>query len=452
MTRARAGTFDHGIHPADHKVHTEALVIERMPLGQRFSLLLGQHIGAPAKAVVRVGDEVRRGQRIADAGGFVSTSLHSPITGRVVSISDQRHPTGALQRSIVIEADPYDGQRLHTEAPVDPATLDEKAFVSHVQRGGLVGLGGAAFPSHVKYAVPDGKVAHTLALNGCECEPFLTSDHRTMVERPDAIVRGVDIIGARLGVKQADIGVELNKLDAIEALEAAVARRGAGAFPIHVRPLVVKYPQGAEKMLIKAMYDKEVPAGALPIDLGVVVNNVSTMASVADWFDRGEPLVDRIVTVSGPAVGRPSNLMVPIGTPIRDVLAYCDVVIDDHTQVVMGGPMMGMPVTTLDAPVLKGTSGLLVFREDDLRTDPAGPCIRCGRCLDACAVSLNPSMFGRLARAGLVDPMEDWHVMDCMECGACTYACPSHIPLIQLIRASKSQIRAKRAKNPGGKS
>lgn len=430
----KPSTFEHGVHPSDAKDQTADLPTQRLPFGKRYVLLLGQHIGRPSKEIVEVGQRVLRGQRVADPQGFVSTALHSPVTGTVVRIARFRHPTGSLLPGLEIETDPWDDQAVHAQIP-EPADL-----VKVVQDGGLVGLGGAAFPSHVKYQLPEGRRCKVLVLNGCECEPYLTSDHRTMVEQPEAVLRGIELVASRLGADRAVVGIEGNKPEAIEALQRAM---GARSLPIELHPLAVKYPQGAEKMLIHALFGLEIPAGKLPLDLELVVNNVSTMAAVAEWVDKGIPLVDRTVTVSGPGVSRPANLRVPIGTPIRDLLRFCGAR-EEGVQVVMGGPMMGMPVTALDAPVLKGTSGLLVFPAPEKAHDAAGPCIRCARCLDACGYHLNPSLFGRLSRAGFVDEMEQWNVMDCMECGACTWACPSDIPLVQLIKAAKLTIRSRK--------
>jgi len=415
-----------------------------MPFVERYVLPLSQHIGAPSRAVVSVGQKVRRGQLIAEPGGFVSTALHSPVTGKVVAIAPRRHPAGNLVRSIEIEIDPYDPQRLSPKVIEGWQDRDKKDLVKLVQDSGMVGLGGAAFPSHVKYMLPDGRKARYLVINGCECEPFLTCDHRIMVERPEAVVRGVEIVSAVLGVEKAFIGVEMNKPDAIALLSKAVAAR-EGGLPIEVKGVRVKYPQGAEKMLIQAIFGQEVPAGKLPLDLDIVVNNVGTMAALADWFDQSLPLIERVLTVSGPGVGRPANLLVPIGTPVREVLRYCDALGSDVRQVVMGGPMMGQPLAALDAPVLKGTSGLLVFVDIDVLLEDAGPCIKCGRCLEACAYNLNPSRLGRLARAGAIDQMEDFYLLDCMECGACTFACPSRIPLVQLFRSAKTTLRRRKA-------
>ncbi len=429
-------TFRHGVHPTDHKEATASLPVERMPFAGTFVLPLGQHIGAPAKPIVAVGDVVERGALIAEAGGFVSTCLHSPVTGTVRAIEKRRDPNGGQTDAIVIEADPYATQALPTREPVDPATLDAAAFVESVQSAGLVGLGGAAFPSHVKYSVPEDKTCNLLLLNGCECEPFLTCDHRTMVERPEAVLRGAEILRAHLEAKEVAIGVERNKPDAIEAL------RKLAEDPVRVTPVKVKYPQGAEKLLVRALFDVEIPPGKLPLDVEMVVNNVGTMAALADWFDRGVPLIERVVTVSGPAVHRPANVMVPIGTPVSAVLEHCGGLKSSATMVVMGGPMMGRPLASLDVPVLKGTSGLLGFTEADTARPEEYTCVRCGRCLDACPYFLNPSRLGRLSRAGRHDDLHRYRIMDCMECGACTYACPSGIPIVHLIRTAKAALRS----------
>jgi electron transport complex protein RnfC len=436
-------SFRHGIHPEEHKEATAHLPIERMPFVDRYVLPLSQHTGAPARPIVQRGDAVERGQLVAEPVGFVSTALASPVTGRVAAIGARRRPGGDLGEAIEIEADPFATQRFESQEPVDGSALSLDEFVSEVQRAGLVGMGGAAFPSHVKYAVPEGRRVRRLVINGCECEPYLTCDHRLMVERSEAVIRGTSILAEKLEVEEIVIGVEANKPDAIEALRAV----SANGYDVRVAPLEVKYPQGAEKMLIKALFREEVPAGKLPLDLDILVNNVATMAALADWFDRRLPLIERVVTVAGPGVRSPSNLLVPIGTPVRDVLDHCGV--DAETkEIVMGGPMMGQPLASIDVPVLKGTSGLLVFTEVATGRPNEYTCLKCGRCLEACSNFLNPSRLARLARAERYDEMERSFALDCMECGACSYTCPSNIPIVQLIRAAKTEIRRRKAPRP----
>ena len=433
-----SNSFSHGIHPDEHKDLTEFLPIERMPFVERFTLPVSMHAGAPSRPIVRVGQSVRRGEVLAEPAAWVSTALHSPVDGRVAAMGKRRHPNGRLVDCIDVEIDPYSSQEVTTEPAGDAEQMPLDEFISHVQRAGLVGMGGAAFPTHVKYKLPDGKRCRRLVLNGCECEPYLTCDHRVMLEQPADVMRGVRIVASQLGTELTTIGVELNKRDAIEALRAQI-KPGE---PIEVIGLKTKYPQGAEKMLIRALYGEEVPAGKLPLDLEIVVNNVGTMTGIAEYFDHGKPLIERVVTVSGPGVDRPSNLMVPIGTPIRDVLRHCG--LNERTcQVIMGGPMMGQPLAALDAPVLKGTSGILAFTEAEVRHPNEYACVKCGRCLESCGQFLNPQRLAALSRAGRYEELEKAFVMDCMECGACTYTCPSGVPIVHLIRVAKATIRGR---------
>ncbi len=442
MTLAR--TFRHGIHPRASKEATEHLPVERMPFVDRYVLPLSQHTGAPARPVVAVGDRVERGQVVAEPDGFVSTTLHAPVTGRVVAIAPRPHPAGRLSEAIEIAIDPLSAQRLDGDHALDPLALTGDEFVTELQRAGLVGMGGAAFPTHVKYRLPEGRKVERLVVNGCECEPFLTSDHRIMVERADEVVRGAAIAAARLGVTETVFGVEINKPDAIAALRSATADREA----MRVVPLAVKYPQGAEKMLIHAVYGVEVPGGKLPLDVGIVVNNVATMVAIADWFDHRRPLVERVVTVAGPGIGRPTNLLVPVGTSVRAVLEHCGGLDPETREIVMGGPMMGTPLASLDVPVLKGTSGLLAFTEGDSRLPSEYTCIKCGRCVEACPQFLNPSRLARLARAGRFEEVVAYHAADCVECGSCSFACPSGIPIVQLIRVAKMALRTRKVEKP----
>jgi electron transport complex protein RnfC len=434
----RLPTFRHGVHPHEHKEATNQLPIERMPFVGEYVLPLSQHTGAPSKPVVEAGQRVRRGQLIAKPGGFISTALHAPVTGTVTAVELRLHPNGKMMPSIVIEADPYDSQRMPPSPPLDPSSLSPQEMVERVQYGGLVGLGGAAFPSHVKFQVPEGKNVRFVVINGCECEPYLTCDHRVMVERPEAVVRGTEIIAARVGAERSYIGVESNKPDAIAALRAASSS-------IEVVTVQVKYPQGAEKMLIDAIFHREVPAGGLPMDVEMLVNNVGTTAALADLFDRGIPLIERVVTVTGPGVAHPRNLLVPLGTPLSAVIEHCGGLRASARQVVLGGPMMGMAQKSLEVPVLKGASGILCLDRATALPYREFPCIRCGRCLEACPTFLNPSRLAQLIAAEQVDQLEAHHLLNCFECASCSFVCPSRIPLVQWLRVGKALLRNRSA-------
>ncbi len=434
--------FSHGIHPDELKDQTHALPTQRMPFVERYTLPVHQHLGAPPRPVVAAGQRVQRGQLVAEPGAFVSTALHSPVTGWVRAIGPRRFPGGRYEQAIEIEADRYASQRLRVESPPDWRSLSLEDFVSLVQHSGIVGLGGASLPAHVKYSLRDGVKIKTLIANGAECEPYLTNDHRIMVEQPEALLRGIEILHTLLGAEESIIGIELNKPDAIETLRAHIRSDQ----PIRVVPLRVKYPQGDSKMMIKSILDVEVPAGLHAADLGIIMNNVSTVAAIADYFASGMPYIDRMVTVSGPGIEYPANLVVPLGTPVREVLRFCGGVREDTREVVMGGPMMGTPVASLDEPVIKSSSGLLAFTAEHTARPTEYPCIRCGRCVEACPYFLNPARLAKLAKARLYDEMKAFQVMECVECGSCTYSCPSGIPIVQMIRTAKNTLWAKKSK------
>lgn len=430
-------SFEHGVHPSHHKEQTENLPIQRVPFGKDYVMPLGQHIGVPAKAVVSAGDRVQRGQLIAEPGGFVSTALHSPVTGTVKEVGNFRGVDGRFAPAIAIEADAFATQQVDPSGAVDWQALSLDEFIREVQMAGIVGMGGAAFPAHVKLSVPDGVKIKHLLINGAECEPYLTTDHRLMIERPEALLEGAEIMRQKLGAEETVIGVEMNKPDAIAILQKHIQPGD----PVRVVPLKVKYPQGAEKMMIKSVFDVEVPAGQLPRDVGVNVNNVGTIVAVADYFLRGMPLIERVVTVAGPGVTYPANLIVPLGTPVRDVVKFCGGLQAGAREIINGGPMMGRPISSLDVPVLKGCSGILVFTEEETARRKEYPCISCGRCLEACPYFLNPSRLARLSKARMFDEMKPFHVFDCVECGSCTFACPSNIPIVQLIRTAKDDLK-----------
>lgn len=440
-------SFSHGVHPPHHKEQTADLPIQRVPFVSHYVMPLGQHIGIPAKAIVKVGDKVSRGQLIATANGFISTALHSPVTGKVSAIGMFRYSDGSFKEAIEIQADPYSTQQFISDNSADfnhVSDMNAEQFINAVQMAGIVGMGGAAFPSHVKYSIPDGQQINDLLINGAECEPYLTNDHRLMVERPETVLRGCEILRQKLGASRVAIGVEKNKPESISRLQKYLT----DDMVIDIVPLEVKYPQGAEKMLIKSIYGKELAAGKLPRDIGIAVNNVGTIVALADYFEQGTPLIERIVTVSGPGITQPANLIVPLGTPIRDVLEFCGGLKQETREVIMGGPMMGSPVADLDAPILKGTSGILAFTAKETVRPVEYPCIRCSRCLDACPYFLNPSRLALLGKARMFEEMQEkYHVMDCVECGACTYACPSNIPIVQYIRTAKDCLRNIKVEN-----
>ncbi len=436
-------TFRHGTHPAAYKHLSDQCPVERMPFVDEYVLPLSQHIGAPSKAIVRKGDPVKRGQRIADPGGYVSVALHSPVDGVVTGIVLSEHPNGQQVPCIVIRTDRFSPQHLSPSLPAPYEEMTAAEFIASVQEAGIVGLGGAAFPAHVKLAIPEGKRCRTIMLNGCECEPFLTSDHRTMVEHPGEVIDGLRIVQHFIGADRLVIGIEANKPDAIDRLKEQASSSG---LPVEVIPLAVKYPQGAEKMMITAILGKEVPSGKLPLDVETLVSNIGSIAAISRWFRKGQPLVERIVTVSGTALARPANVLVPFGTPMRDVVEWCGGMTADAARILLGGPMMGMVQKSLDIPVIKGTSGILILTANEVRDLTRYSCIRCGRCLDACPMFLNPSLLGLLAGKGLWDEMEEHHVLDCFECGCCSFVCPSGIPLVQSFRVGKSILREKKAR------
>jgi electron transport complex protein RnfC len=435
-------TFKHGVHPEEFKHLTDSKHIERMPFVDEYVLPLNQHIGAPAVPIVKKGQYVKRGEKIADPGGFVSVAMHSPVDGTVKAIELAETITGDMVQSIRIATDPYAQQLLTPGTPGDPDKMSYDEFIKSVQESGLVGLGGAAFPAHVKFKIPEGKTCRYIMLNGAECEPFLTSDHRVMAEHAEAIIDGINILQKFVQAEKAFIGIERNKPDAIANLQEFAAKSD---YPIEVVPLQVKYPQGAEKMMITAIIDKEVPSGKLPIDVEVLVSNVSSIAYLSDWFRKGMPLIERVVTVTGTAINRPANVLVPVGTSMREVVKHCGGTNSEELRMLLGGPMMGMVQRSLDVPVVKSTGGMLMLTGSEVGNMDEYNCVRCGRCVDACPMFLNPSMLGLLAKKGLWDEMNENYVMDCFECGSCSFACPSHIPLVQSFRVAKSILRKRKS-------
>ena len=430
-------SFRHGVHPPESKELTSSLPIRRMPFPAEVVLPLRQHAGKPARVIVRKGQRVERGDVVAESDGFISVPIHASAAGTVKSVGLEPHPDGSMCEAVRITVDPYSAQIAHTRMVPNWEDLSRDDVVQAVQQAGVVGLGGAAFPAHVKLVPPKDHAIELLIVNAAECEPYLTSDHRVMVEYAQRVLKGTRIMMHALGIQRAVIGIEKNKPDAIETLSNALPLD----VDITVLPLTVKYPQGAEKMLIKALTGKEVPSGKLPATVGAVVQNVGTIACLAEVFETGLPLVERIVTVTGPGIRKPANLIIPVGTPLREVLEFCGGLTDDAAEILVGGPMMGIPQPDLDVPVVKGTSGIVVLTRAQVARRRTMPCIQCGRCLDACPMFLNPSRLGQLAQAARYVDMQADHIGDCMLCGSCSYVGPSSIPLAQMFALSKAALR-----------
>ena len=442
--RAKGFGFSHGVHPPEHKELTAHLPIRRMPYPDEVVLPLRQHAGNAARLVVAKNAHVERGDVLAVADGWVSSPVHASASGWVTDVDWWPHPDGSMCTAVRIRVERYSGQVARPRLVPDWHGLSTAEVLRAVQDAGVVGLGGAAFPTHVKLAPPKDAAIDTLVVNGAECEPYLTTDHRSMVEYPERVHFGTRIMMHALGVRRAVIGVERNKPDAIAALE----RTRPSDLDVTILPLTVKYPQGAEKMLIHAVLGREVPSGKLPAHVGVIVQNVGSVATLAEVFETGLPLVERIVTVSGHGVRRPANLIVPVGAKVRDLLAFCGGLTEDAEEVLFGGPMMGLAQRDLDVPILKGTTGVVVLTRDEVRSQESLPCIHCGRCLEACPMFLDPSHLGSLARIGRYDEMAAEHLADCMLCGSCSYVCPSNIPLAQLFQLSKAALRRAPARTP----
>jgi electron transport complex protein RnfC len=431
-------SFKHGVHPPENKDITAGIPSQRFPFPKEIVLPLSQHIGTPAEALVAPGDRVERGDVIAKAAGFISSAVHATAAGTVKSIELWPHPSGNMVPSIRIEVDPNSSQMQRPRMVPRWQDVEDTELSKEIARAGIVGLGGAAFPSHVKLCPPKDQPVELLLVNGSECEPYMTSDHRVMLEQPEKVYEGIRIELKALGISRAVIGIEANKPDAIEMME----KTRPDDLDVTIQALTVKYPQGAEKMLIKAVMGREVPSGKLPSAIGAMVQNVATTANVANVFSSGQPLIERIITVSGRGIRKPGNYVIPFGTKLRDVIEHCGGLTDDAAEIVFGGPMMGQSQANLDVPVLKGTGGILVLAKDECKRQDIMPCIRCGKCLDACPVFLNPQLMGTLAKAERYEEMvTEANLNDCMLCGCCSYVCPSNIPLSQLFIMSRNQLR-----------
>lgn len=435
-------TFRHGVHPPESKDETSGMPIRQFPFAPLIILPMAQHIGAPSQIVVHEGQEVVRGQLLARAGGYLSVPMHAPVSGIIRKIANVPTISGKMSPGIYLEAFPSSTQEVMEGTPVDLETATPEEILQGIQDAGIVGLGGAAFPTHAKLKIPEGKECDTLIINGIECEPYLTTDHRVMLEQEGDIFNGIRYLLKATGARKAIIGIEANKPDAAEHL----ARHIPDDIPASVEVVPVKYPQGAEKMLITALLGKEVPSKGFPIEVGVVVVNVATTAEIGRLLPHGRGIQERVITITGPGVKKKGNYLIPVGTPLRFVLEQVGAD-EDVSEVYMGGPMMGMAVSNLDISIVKGTSGILVFTSKDVsRSQKEYPCIKCGACVDACPIFLNPSQMAIMAKSEAYDEMaSDFNLMDCFECGSCTYVCPSHIPLVQYFRLAKRVVRKREA-------
>ncbi len=429
-------TFLGGIHPKDGKELAKNQPIETPPVPAEVVIPMSQHIGAPCTPTVKVGDTVKRGQVIGTSEAFMHADIHASVSGKVTKIDVLPHSGRICCQAVVIESDGKDewaeGLPLHRDWK--KMTYDE--VLDAIRVAGIVGMGGATFPSHIKLDPP--KTIDVLIVDGAECEPYLTADYRLMLEEPERIVTGVRILARILGVKDCYIGVEDNKPDAVASLSKACE-----GTKIQVASLKTKYPQGAEKMLIYVLTGREVPCGGLPMDVGVVVQNAGTVAAIADAVEKGLPLTERITTVSGDAVRNPKNLRVRIGTRYRDVIDYCGGFKEAPDKLLAGGPMMGFAQFSLDVPVMKGSSGILGLTKKLTAHGKERACIRCGRCVKACPMGLVPSMLSILGqRAAYASARDDYGVMNCIECGSCTFVCPAKRNIVQYIRLTKGELRA----------
>lgn len=433
--------FKGGVHPDERKT-TQELPIKKLPLPSHLYLPLQQHIGAPARALVEVGDRVLKGQLIAEAVGAVSAPVHASSSGTVIAIDEftAPHPSGLPIKSIVIETDGLE-QWCETVAQLDPFKLSPAEVAHRVGEAGIVGMGGAAFPAAVKLNLGSSREIHTLIINGGECEPYLTCDDRLMQERPGQVIDGVLLMLHALGTERALIAIENNKPQAQEQLRAAAAD-----FPnIEIVGVPTRYPMGSEKQMIQTLTGLEVPAGGLGADIGVVVHNVATAYAVHEALRRQRPLISRIVTVSGEMVREPANLEVPIGTAAQELVNYCGGFKDNPARLLMGGPMMGMALPHLKVPIVKGSNGILALSSEELgKQQPSSPCIRCGRCVNACPLGLLPLEMAARTRHGKFDEAVEIGLYDCIACGTCAWVCPSAIPLTQYFSYAKGELAARR--------
>lgn len=436
-------SFFGGIHPQDYKYLTANKKIETPSPPKRVYLPLQQHLGVPCEARIKVGQRVRKGELIADNQAFVSAPVHASISGTVIEIKDYVHPTGREISTIIIDSDGLDEWYEQPRLETDPLNLAPEEMLKRVRAGGIVGLGGAAFPTHVKLCPPKEKPIEAVILNGVECEPYLTADHQLMLAKAEGILTGLRIMMKILGVQRGYIGIEANKPDAL-----AQMRQACASFPgLEVIGLKVKYPQGAEKQLVKAILNREIPPPpGLPMDVGVVIQNVGTAFALYEAVAMKKPLIERVVTVTGRGVKEPKNLLLRLGTLFSEAINYCGGFQKEVGKILMGGPMMGLAQYTTTVPVIKGTSGIVILSKEEIKPEEPRHCINCGMCVRACPMRLVPSSLGTYCEKDLLEEAESSQITNCIECGSCVYVCPAKRPLVHLIKYGKNAIMIKKRK------
>lgn len=427
-----------GIHPPEQKLSAH-VPIATLPVPKIVSIPVIQHLGSPARIVVERGEMVKVGQVIAIHDGFVSANIHSSVSGRIGPVEEALDSSG-FKRTLIpirVKGDDWLENIDRSDDLREEITLEGKEIVNRIMEAGVVGMGGAAFPSHVKLTVPQGKKIDFLIINGVECEPYLTADHRLMIEKPHEIVVGIRLLMKALGVENAIVGIENNKEDAI-----AIMRHACDPYPgIVVQALAVQYPQGGEKQLIQALLEREVPSGKLPADVGAVVHNVGTTFAVYEAVQKNKPLIERIVTVTGKSVAKPGNFRVRIGTPVNELVEAAGGLPDDTGKILSGGPMMGRALSSIDVPVAKATSGILLVPREEAKRTEVYNCLRCGKCVEVCPMGLSPYYLMVLGQRGDVAKAAEEHILDCIECGSCSFVCPSNRPILDYVRLGKTRVR-----------
>ncbi|MDE7073453.1 MAG: electron transport complex subunit RsxC [Odoribacter sp.] len=428
-----------GVHPPENKL-SAGEQIRVLPLPEEVIIPLGQHIGTPASPIVQKGDTVKAGQLIAQAAGFVSANIHSSVSGTVTAIDNFTDAAGFSRPAITIrvEGDEWMPEIIREATPGFDSSLSKEEIIKAIADAGIVGMGGATFPTQVKLTPPPGNKAELLIINGVECEPYLTADHRVMLEKSGELIAGVQFLMKAIGVDKAVIGIENNKQDAI----ARLRQIAAGAPGVEICPLKMKYPQGGEKQLIEAITKRAVPSGALPIAVGAVVQNAGTALAVYEAVMLKKPLFERVVTVTGKSLAQPGNYLCRIGTPVSKLIEAAGGIPEDTAKIIGGGPMMGRTMVNIGSPIMKGTSGILLLNNREARRRPARNCIRCSKCVSACPMGLEPYLLAKLSSFNLLERMEAEKVMDCIECGSCSFTCPSNRPLLDYIRLGKGRTGA----------